>query len=233
MTPVFKAHILYVEDDVTLSFVTRDSLEHQGYRVTHCENGEDGFAVYKDSRFDLCILDVMLPKIDGFSLARMIREIDTHIPILFLTAKSMKEDKIEGLSLGGDDYITKPYSMEELVLKIEIFLRRSRIIDERKNQKDILKIGNYNLDVNNLILKHGDSESALTFKEAELLKYLSDNENRLLKREEILIAVWGDDSYYLSRSLDVFISRLRKLLTEDERIKIKNVHGIGFKFHID
>jgi DNA-binding response OmpR family regulator len=233
MTTIFKANILYVEDDMTLSFVTRDSLERVGYRVVHCEDGEDGLIAYQNSLFDICIFDVMLPKLDGFSLARKIRETDTHIPILFLTAKSMKEDKIEGLSLGGDDYITKPYSIEELILKIEVFLRRSRIIDERKNQKELIRIGQYQLDTNNLVLKHAKTESSLTYKEAELLKYLSDKQGELLKREDILIAVWGDDSYYLSRSLDVFISRLRKLLAEDERIKIKNVHGIGFKFQIE
>ena len=233
MTTISKANILYVEDDMTLSFVTRDSLERVGYQVLHCEDGEEGYAAYLKGSFDICIFDVMLPKLDGFSLARKIRETDTHVPILFLTAKSMKEDKIEGLSLGGDDYITKPYSIEELILKIEVFLRRSKIIDERKNHKELIKIGHYQLDTNNLVLKHPRTEASLTYKEAELLKYLSEKQGELLKREEILIAVWGDDSYYLSRSLDVFISRLRKLLAEDERIKIKNVHGVGFKFQIE
>lgn len=228
-----KAHLFYVEDDVTLSFVTIDNLERLDYKVSHYTDGETALQVFHPGKFDLCILDVMLPKLDGFMLASQIREKDNHIPIIFLTAKSMQEDKIKGLSLGGDDYITKPYSIEELVLKIEVFLRRSQVVNERGNQKSVFKIGFYELDVNNLLLRFGEENNDLTYKEAELLKYLFENRGKLLKREDILRAVWGDDSYYLSRSLDVFISRLRKLLNKDNSLRIRSVHGIGFRFESD
>jgi two-component system response regulator VicR len=226
-----KAQILYVEDDVTLGFLTRENLEKMGYKVTLCEDGNAALEKFASDAFDICILDVMLPQLDGFTLAEKIRESNRHIPILFLTAKSMIEDKIKGLSLGGDDYITKPYSIDELVLKIEVFLRRSRIIEKEESAapKDT-SVGNFTLDIDNLILRGYHKEINLTYKEAELLKYLNDNRDKILKRSDILIAVWGDDSYLLSRSLDVFISRLRKILSYDPEIQIRSVHGIGFKF---
>jgi two-component system response regulator VicR len=228
-----KAHLFYVEDDVTLSFVTIDNLERAGYRVSHFTDGESARKHYKAGLYNLCILDVMLPNLDGFSLAKRIREQDSHTPIIFLTAKSMQEDKIKGLSLGGDDYILKPYSIEELVLKIEIFLRRSQVNPDKTNAKSILQIGRYELDVQNLKLRIDESACELTYKEAELLRFLFERRDTLLKREEILTAVWGDDSYYLSRSLDVFISRLRKLLNKDNSLRIRSIHGIGFRFETD
>lgn len=228
-----KAHILYVEDDVTLGFLTKENLEKLGYTITHCEDGLVALEKFAGATFDLCILDVMLPHLDGFTLAEKIRESNRHIPILFLTAKSMTEDKIRGLSLGGDDYITKPYSIDELVLKIEVFLRRSRIIEkEEAGSPQFTNIGSFLLDADNLILKGYHKEVTLTYKEAELLKYLNENREKILKRSDILIAVWGDDSYLLSRSLDVFISRLRKILSSDAEIQIRSVHGIGFKFMV-
>ncbi len=228
-----KAHLFYVEDDVTLSFVTIDNLERAGYRVSHFTDGESARKHYKAGLYNLCILDVMLPNLDGFSLAKRIREQDSHTPIIFLTAKSMQEDKIKGLSLGGDDYILKPYSIEELVLKIEIFLRRSQVNPDKTSAKSILQIGRYELDVQNLKLRIDESACELTYKEAELLRFLFERRDTLLKREEILTAVWGDDSYYLSRSLDVFISRLRKLLNKDNSLRIRSIHGIGFRFETD
>lgn len=228
-----KAHLFYVEDDVTLSFVTIDNLERAGYRVSHFTDGESARKHYKPGLYNLCILDIMLPNLDGFSLAMHIREMDSHTPIIFLTAKSMQEDKIKGLSLGGDDYILKPYSIEELVLKIEIFLRRSQVNPDKTNAKSLLQIGRYELDVQNLKLRIDESACELTYKEAELLRFLFERRDTLLKREEILTAVWGDDSYYLSRSLDVFISRLRKLLNKDNSLRIRSIHGIGFRFETD
>jgi len=231
MTAKQKVSILYVEDDITLGFLTRENLEKLGYTITLCEDGVQALQVFSGNNFDLCILDVMLPHLDGFSVAEKIRETDKHIPILFLTAKSMIEDKIRGLSLGGDDYITKPYSIDELVLKIEVFLRRSRVIEKDESKPELFtNIGSFVLDVDNLTLKGNDTKVSLTFKETELLKYLNDNREKVLRRQDILIAVWGDDSYMLSRSLDVFISRLRKLLSSDADIQIRSVHGIGFKF---
>jgi two-component system, OmpR family, response regulator VicR len=226
-----KAHLLYVEDDESLSFVTRDNLELQGYKITYCENGKDAMAVIKQETFDLCILDVMLPDVDGFTIAEEIRRFDTQVPILFLTAKSMKEDRIRGLKLGADDYITKPFSIEELILKIEIFLRRSKV--STPSVPTYLTVGNYLLDHKNLSLKFGDQSKNLTQKEADLLKMFLENKNEVIKRSNILETLWGEDDYFLGRSLDVFISRLRKYLSQDPRIKIENIHSVGFKMKIE
>jgi DNA-binding response OmpR family regulator len=222
-----KARILYVEDDESLSFVTRDNLELQGYEVVHCVDGKKGLELFKSDEFDLCVLDVMLPEMDGYTLAEEIRKIDEEIPILFLTAKSLKEDKIHGLKLGADDYITKPFSIEELILKIEIFLRRRNI--NGGNQKTINQLGTFEFDYSNLTLRYGEKEETLTQKEADLLKLFVDNPNQVLKRSDILIKLWGEDDYFLGRSLDVFISRLRKYLKKDESLKIENIHGVGFR----
>jgi DNA-binding response OmpR family regulator len=226
-----KAHLLYVEDDESLSFVTRDNLELQGYQITYCEDGKRAMETIKQNNFDLCILDVMLPDVDGFTIAEEIRKFNTQVPILFLTAKSMKEDRIKGLRLGADDYITKPFSIEELILKIEIFLRRSKIATP--SVPTYLTIGNYLLDHKNLTLKYGESGKNLTQKEADLLKLFIENKNEVVKRSYILESLWGEDDYFLGRSLDVFISRLRKYLSQDPRIKIENIHSVGFKMKLE
>ncbi|HPK08909.1 MAG TPA: response regulator transcription factor [Saprospiraceae bacterium] len=222
-----KARIFYVEDDQTLSFLTKDSLELNGFEVSHFENGEDALKHFNPMNFDLCLLDVMLPKLDGFGLAEKIRGYDQEIPIIFLTAKSLKEDKIQGLTIGADDYITKPFSIEELLLKIDVFLKRKYITNAIET--NTYTIGNYNFDYKNLELTGPNFHKTLTQKEADLLKLLWTNKNQVLKRGEILIKVWGEDDYFLGRSMDVFISRLRKYLENDDRIKIENVHGVGFK----
>ncbi len=226
-----KAHLLYVEDDESLSFVTRDNLELQGYKITYCENGKIAMEIIKKESFDLCILDVMLPDVDGFTIAEEIRKFDTQVPIIFLTAKSMKEDRIKGLKLGADDYITNPFSIEELILKIEIFLRRSKV--STPSVPTYLTVGNYLLDHKNLSLKFGDQSKNLTQKEADLLKMFLENKNEVIKRSNILETLWGEDDYFLGRSLDVFISRLRKYLSQDPRIKIENIHSVGFKMKIE
>jgi len=228
-----KAHLLYVEDDESLSFVTRDNLELNGYMVTYCEDGGKAMQLIQtNQRFDLCILDVMLPEVDGFTLATEIRKRDELVPIIFLTAKSMKQDKIHGLTIGADDYITKPFSIEELLLKIDIFLRRTKYSAILKENL-VVKISNYLFDYKNLSLTNGDYTETLTQKEADLLKLLNENRNQVVKRSYILETIWGKDDYFLGRSLDVFISRLRKYLQIDERIKIENIHGVGFKFRVD
>ena len=226
-----KAHLLYVEDDESLSFVTRDNLELAGYRITYCENGKKAMEIIKQNDFDLCILDVMLPDVDGFTIAEELRKFNTQVPILFLTAKSMKEDRIRGLKLGADDYITKPFSIEELILKIEIFLRRSKV--SSPSVPTYLTVGNYLLDHKNLTLKFEDQAKNLTQKEADLLKMLIENKNEVIKRSLILETLWGEDDYFLGRSLDVFISRLRKYLSQDSRIKVENIHSVGFKMKVD
>jgi len=172
----------------------------------------------------------MLPEMDGFTLAKEIRKWDDHIPIIFLTAKSLKEDKINGLRLGGDDYITKPFSVEELVLKIEVFLRRSRKTMTKFNTTD-LKIGQFEFDHKNLTLSINSNGRKLTQKEADLLKLFIDHKNQIIKRSVILEKIWGEDDYFLGRSLDVFISRLRKYLKADETLKVENIHGVGFRFN--
>jgi two-component system, OmpR family, response regulator VicR len=226
-----KAHLFYVEDDESLSFVTRDNLELQGYSVTYCENGKQAMEMIRQNNFDLCILDVMLPDTDGFTIAEEIRKFNTEVPIIFLTAKSMKEDRIRGLRLGADDYMTKPFSIEELILKVEIFLRRSKIASAPV--PTYLTVGNYLLDHKNLLLKFGNQAKNLTQKEADLLKMFMENKNEVIKRSHILETLWGEDDYFLGRSLDVFISRLRKYLSQDERISVENIHSVGFRMKID
>lgn len=223
--------ILLVEDDKTLNFIVKDNLEQAGYLVTSVEDGEAAIKIFESGKFSLCLLDVMLPKKDGFTLAKEIREIDDHVPIIFLTARSMTEDRITGLTIGGDDYITKPFSMEELLLKIRIFLKRSLPANEPANDQNYYKLGHFNFYFDSLILDANGERKTLTYKEAELLRYFCDNPNKVLSRSDILKQVWGSDDYYLGRSLDVFISRLRKYLGGDENIKILNLHGIGFRFN--
>jgi len=223
-----KINILYVEDDPTLAFVTKDNLEQCGYKVMHYENGQIALNNFTFYQFNLCILDIMLLKMDGFELARRIREINAEIPILFLSAKSQIEDKIKGLKLGADDYITKPFSIEELRLKIEVFLKRHKIV-EQEPVDEILQAGNYSLMVKNQLLTAGDYKKKLTLRETTLIKLFFNHQNELLKREEILKKIWGDDSYFNGRSLDVFMTRTRKYLAHDENLQLENIRSIGFR----
>lgn len=224
-----KAKILLVEDDPSLGFVIKDGLAHKEYEVTLCVDGEEGQEKFNNQSFDLCILDVMLPKRDGFSLAKNIRDKNKQVPILFITAKILLEDKILGFESGGDDYIVKPFSMEELVYRIEVFLRRTNgHYDETK-----FKIGSYEFDCNRMTLAINNKLKTLTQKEAEVLKLLCINRDRVTKREDILKSIWGDDDYFMGRSMDVFISRLRKYLSHDKAIQIVNYHGVGFRLEVN
>jgi DNA-binding response OmpR family regulator len=225
---MIKSKILYTEDDETLAFLTKDNLEQNNYEVIHCADGKSGLDSFKDQHFDICIFDIMMPKMDGFELAEEIRKTDTDIPIIFLSAKTLKEDRIKGLRLGADDYLVKPFSIEELMLKIEVFLKRSQ--KNSKSEKSIYEIGKYQFDTKNFILFNDEEKIGLTQREAELLKLFLDNKNSVLKREQILTALWGTDDYFMGRSLDVFISRLRKILSNEKGISIENLHGIGFRF---
>ncbi|MDN5204071.1 response regulator transcription factor [Fulvivirgaceae bacterium BMA10] len=224
--------ILLVEDDLNLGYVIKDNLEVQGFDVILCEDGVQGFEAFKKGKFNLCILDVMLPKKDGFSLAESIRFQDEQIPIIFLTAKSMKEDKIAGFKVGGDDYITKPFSIEELILRIEVFLKRTSYAASDADQLHCTNIGEYVFDHKNLLLTYKEIPKKLTQKEADILKLFCLRRGEVIKREEILNKIWGDDDYFLGRSLDVFISKLRKYLRNDKRLAIRNFHGVGFKLEI-
>lgn len=222
-----KNKILYAEDDETIAFLTKDHLE-QFYDVTHCENGEIALEAFKNNTFDICILDIMMPKLDGFELAEIIRKVNSQIPIIFLSAKTLKEDRIKGLKLGADDYLIKPFSIEELQLKIEIFLKRTN--KQVTTEKTIYTIGKYQFDCNNFLVFNDSENINLTQRESELLKLFLDNKNVVLKREEILKSLWGNDDYFMGRSLDVFISRLRKIFANETGIAFENLHGIGFKF---
>lgn len=224
-----KYKILYAEDDETLAFLTKDNLENH-YEVTHCTDGEMCFEAFKKDVFDICIFDIMMPKMDGFDLAENVRKINTDVPIIFLSAKTLKEDRIKGLRLGADDYLVKPFSIEELLLKIEIFLKRSQKSSISENV--IYNIGKYQFDSKNYLIFNTSEKISLTQREAELLKLFLDNKNVVMKREEILKSLWGNDDYFMGRSLDVFISRLRKILASEKEIAIENLHGIGFRFTV-
>lgn len=218
-----------MEDDPSLGFVIHENLTLKGYDVTLCRDGEEGEAVFGQGRFDLCLLDVMLPKKDGFSLATVIREKNKEVPILFLTARTMVEDRLNGFRTGADDYISKPFSLEELLYRIEVFLRRTR--DPHEEEK-VFHVGKFQFDPFSFTLRHNGEEKTLTQKEAEVLKLLYRNRDRVLKREEILNKVWGTDDYFMGRSMDVFISKLRKYLRTDPDIQIVNYHGVGFRLEI-
>lgn len=224
-----KYKILYAEDDETLAFLTKDNLEEQ-YEVIHCADGEIALKAFESNEFDVCILDIMMPKMDGFELAENIRKVNSEIPIIFLSAKTLKEDRIRGLRIGADDYLVKPFSIEELLLKIEVFLKRTN--KNNSTDKSIYSVGKYQFDSKNYLVYTATEKISLTQRESDLLKLFLNNKNVVLKREEILKSLWGDDDYFMGRSLDVFISRLRKILSNEEGIAIENLHGIGFKFSV-
>ncbi len=226
-----KYKILYAEDDETLAFLTKDNLEQQ-YDVTHCTDGAHCLEMFKKEHFDICIFDIMMPKMDGFDLAEKVRAINSEVPIIFLSAKTLKEDRIRGLRLGADDYLVKPFSIEELLLKIEIFLKRSQK-SQPKEDKTNYQVGQYHFDCKNYLVYNDHEKISLTQRESDLLKLFLDNQNVVLKREEILKSLWGNDDYFMGRSLDVFISRLRKILANEKGIAIENLHGIGFKFTVE
>lgn len=221
-------NILLVEDDPNLGTILQESLELQDFSVTLCEDGEAGLASFVKNNFDLCLVDVMLPKKDGFTLAQDIRTKDRDIPILFLTAKSMKEDRIHGFKIGADDYITKPFSMEELILRIQAVLKR---VDKTITADERLEflIGDFTYNSEDQILHHSKESQKLTFKEAELLRLLARQMNHLLPRETALQLIWGEDTFFNARSMDVYVSKLRKYLRHDPNVEIQNIHGQGFK----
>ncbi|RQO30446.1 DNA-binding response regulator [Taibaiella sp. KBW10] len=227
----FKAKILLVEDDASLGFVVKDNLEDNGYEVLLCSDGESGWQTFMRQNIDICLLDVMLPKKDGMALASLIRQKNNKIPILFLTAKNMDEDKIAGFKAGGDDYIVKPFNMEELLLRIEVFLKRSK--DDKVLDEKIELGNNSSFDYDNLQLVNQGHPQQLTQKEADLFKYLIQNKNMVLKREDILMNVWGKDDYFLGRSMDVFMTKVRKYIKGIEGVELQTMHGVGFKLVFD
>ena len=226
-----KISILLAEDDINLGFVISDQLRSEGYHVSLATDGVDALKRFNEQPYHLCVFDVMMPKKDGFTLAKDIRKVNPEVPILFLTAKSMTEDKIEGFKAGGDDYLTKPFSVEELNLRVKSLLKRVNIRTELPEER-VFNIGAFVFDSENLHLNLNGTKQSLTKKEAQILKLLYKFKNQVLPREVILNTVWGQDDYFVGRSLDVFITKLRKYLKDDERIQILNIHGIGFKLEI-
>ena len=223
--------ILLVEDDPNFGTVLKDYLAMNDYDVEHAKDGLEGLIAFKNDDFDICILDVMMPKKDGFSLAKDIRAVNGEIPLIFLTAKSMKEDVLEGFTLGADDYLTKPFSMEELLFRIEAILRRTK--GARSGETNIWKIGSFTFDANKQKLLGTGTEQKLTTKESELLILLCNNMNKVLERNFALKAIWIDDNYFNARSMDVYITKLRKYLKADPNVQIINVHGKGYKLVVD
>lgn len=228
-----KIHILLAEDDVNLGFVVQDNLKAIGYDVTLCIDGEQALKTFVNEPFDACILDVMMPKKGGFEVATTIREINKTIPIIFLTAKSLQPDKVKGFTIGADDYITKPFDFQEFLLRLEAVFRRANLLKDVQEEKVLFyTIGNYEFDVKNQLLTSKTAQRSLTKKEARILTYLCEHKNDIAPRELILKNIWGNDDYFSGRSMDVFISKLRKYLSDDENITINNIHGVGFKLEV-
>lgn len=223
--------ILYAEDDESLAFLTKDNLELNHFIVSHYNNGKDCLDAFNKEKFDICILDIMLPKVDGFDIATAIRKKNADIPIIFISAKTLKEDKLKGLRLGADDYLVKPFSIEELLLKLNIFLNRSK--KQVLSSETIYQVGNIRFDAANYFIEKENKKISLTRREGELLKLFLDNKNTVLKRENILTELWGSNDFFLGRSLDVFVSRLRKIFNEEKNISFDNVHSIGFKCSVN
>ena len=227
MPPKYK--LLLVEDDENLGFMLKDNLEMSGYQVRLCRDGEKGLTAFHNEMYHICIFDVMLPLKDGFSLAKDVRKYNQKIPIIFLTAKSQKDDRIKGFKLGGDDYITKPFSLEEFLLRVEAVLKRVYDRPTSADQSHQFNFGKSLLDFNNQLLSINEKTTKLTNKEARLLKILVQHKNQVIERDLIMKTIWEDDGYFVARSMDVFISKLRKYLAPDTSLAIKNVHGVGYR----
>jgi DNA-binding response OmpR family regulator len=221
--------ILLLEDDVNLGILIQEHLCLQGYDVSLCADGEEGLKRFAHDHFDICLVDVMMPKLDGFAFTENVRRRDAEIPIMFLTARSLKEDKIKGFKIGCDDYLTKPFSLEELVLRIQAILKRTRNGTDEKLLPTQFQLGKYAFDYRRQLLILKSKQYKLTFKEAELLRMFCLNLNQTLRREVALKQIWGDENYFNSRSMDVFVSRLRKYLKDDPRVEILSIHGAGFR----
>src|SRR6476660_9803581 len=224
-----KAKVLLAEDDAALGFIVKDALEEDGYEVVLCPDGQTAIDRFNKNEFDICLLDVMMPNKDGFAVAKKIRQQSDLIPILFLTSKSMEEDKVKGFQTGADDYITKPFSMQELMMRMNVFLRRTKKMHSESQEE--YQIGNLRFSFTDLKLYSSDGSFSLTQREADLLRFLCKHPNKVLKREEVLMNVWGKDDYFLGRSMDVFMTKLRKYFKGDPGINLETIHGLGFRFN--
>ncbi|MFN8155433.1 MAG: response regulator transcription factor [Bacteroidia bacterium] len=230
--PVSKPHILLAEDDLHLGELLSDYLKAEEFNVTLCRDGEEALRALEAQVFDLCLLDVMMPKLDGFSLARVIRNKNRQIPVIFITARSLKEDKLKGYEAGADDYITKPFDEEELLWKLRSFLRRSQQFSNEEFPLEV-RIGSYRFQFRNQLLVYADQQRRMTEKESEILRYLYSHRNTVIRREDMLKELWGTNDYFLGRSLDVFITKMRKYLKEDASVSIENVFKVGFVFKME
>jgi len=223
---VLKINILLAEDDLNLGFLLVEFLESHGYQVKLYRDGESALKGFKTGSFNFCVFDVMLPKLDGFNLAKSVRAINPNIPVIFLTARSMKADKLKGYDLGADDYITKPFDEDELLCRIRAVMNRTDLSDTSCIYR--FRIGSYEFDFTNQALKLGGDVRRLTSREADVLHLLCSSKNNIVKREQILTAIWGENDYFAGRSLDVFISKLRKYFAEDPSVRIENIPKVGF-----
>ena len=225
-----KAAILFAEDDASLAFMVKDTLEDEGYKVVHCADGQTAIDSFDKSKFDLCLLDIMMPNKDGYTVAKKIRQQTDVLPIIFLSTKSQEEDRLKGYNTGADDYLAKPFSIPELLKKIEVFLRRTK-----KMHSEVIEeytIGDMIFSPTNLKIITPSESYSITQKEADLLRFLYEHKNKVVKREEVLINVWGKDDFFLGRSMDVYMTKLRKYLKNDPHAVLETIHGIGFRFSV-
>ena len=223
-----KETILFAEDDASLAFMVKDTLEETGFSVVHCADGLSAIQMFDKEKFDLCLLDIMMPGKDGYQVAKKIRQQSDRIPILFLSTKNQEEDRLKGYESGADDYLPKPFSMPELLKKIDVFLRRSK-----KLHSDNLveyQVGNITFSYTDLTITSPEGTTRITQKEASLMRFLCEHQNKMVKREEILMEVWGKDDFFLGRSMDVYMTKLRKLLKADPELVLETIHGVGFRF---
>jgi DNA-binding response OmpR family regulator len=225
------AHILLVEDEKTLAALLKESLKLEGFTSKYCKDGLEAWDVFKTEKFDLCLLDVNMPKMNGIELGKLIREKDAYVPILFLTANSQEEDVLNGFEVGADDYMTKPFSLKELNMRIRVLLKRSQTQRDfiANTPPELFHLGNLMIDLSNQIVKHGEEEKKISKTEAELLKLFIQHKNQVLTRNTILLNIWGRDDFYTARNLDVYINKLRKLIKTTDHSEIINIHGTGFK----
>jgi DNA-binding response OmpR family regulator len=220
--------IMLVEDDENLGFLLKDSMEAYGWKVDLFQNGEKGLTAFHNGAFDLCVLDIMLPRKDGFELAMEIRKYNQQVPIVFLTAKSQVDDRIRGFQVGADDYVCKPFSMEEFKYRIDAILKRSLGRETAADRTSVLKVASTTLDINNLTLNANGAVTRITWKECKLLQMFFRHAGKLIEREVFLKAVWEDDGFFVARSMDVFVSKLRKYLRNDPRLRIENIRSVGY-----
>lgn len=228
-----KAGILLVEDDHFFAKVIKRHLEKEGFNVVHCLDGDEAWEAFQERAFDICLLDIIMPGKDGFSLAQEIRNQDTNVPIIFISSRYMEQDRLNGFAAGGDDYMVKPFNIEELQYRIDVFLKRSRLLQSRKVQ--IYQIGSLEFNYTELKIYHAPTNATVNLppKEAELLKFLCENPNRKLKRENILLSVWGSDDFFAGRTMDVYLTRLRKHFRMDDTVKLETFHGKGLRLMTD